>query len=271
MSNGPIRFKDINPVSTETCHLEVCAGDESIMTASGFVVEHRGVRHLVTNWHVLSNRERETRHYLKKDPRFPTSVRLTAATVDDLGNLAAESYEIEIARGFEEVLWRQHPENGWNFDVATLRLPAELAFRGRTLDINRSPIPQVPSIRFRARIANAVMVVGYPFGVAGGAPGVAVWKQGTIASEPSLPFGELPRILIDSQTRDGMSGSPVYLLPSGMSPSPDDEGFFFSIEPGTTQFLGIYSGRLEDDDLGFVWHPDVIETVLDRGVPGTPV
>jgi hypothetical protein len=52
-------------------------------------------------------------------------------------------------------------------------------------------------------------VLGYPRGMSGGGH-FPVWKRATIATEPDIDLDGLPRFYIDTATREGMSGSPVY-------------------------------------------------------------
>lgn len=58
------------------------------------------------------------------------------------------------------------------------------------------------------RLAQDVFVIGFPFGAITGAP-APVWKRGTIALDPTYDIEGLPKIFIDTATREGMSGSVV--------------------------------------------------------------
>lgn len=82
-----------------------------------------------------------------------------------------------------------------------------------------------------------------------------MWVQGTIATEPELDFDGLPRFLIDSRTRQGQSGSPVLAYYSGGA-VPMADGSTAIMGGPMEQFLGVYSGRINDQsDLGYVWKP----------------
>jgi len=51
-------------------------------------------------------------------------------------------------------------------------------------------------------------VLGYPEGMIG--PGRSpIWKRGSMASEPKYNWRDKPGFLIDTATRNGMSGAPV--------------------------------------------------------------
>ena len=42
-----------------------------------------------------------------------------------------------------------------------------------------------------------------------------IWKRGSIASEPEIPIDGKPMFYIDTATRQGMSGAPVFAQTSG--------------------------------------------------------
>lgn len=63
--------------------------------------------------------------------------------------------------------------------------------------------------------AQQLSVVGFPSGRTGGGF-FAIWIQGTVVTEPTVDYEDLPCFLIDARTRGGQSGSPVILRsPSG--------------------------------------------------------
>jgi hypothetical protein len=122
-------------------------------------------------------------------------------------------------------------------------------------------------------VSDDVFALGYPFGITDPLE-YPIWKKGSIATEPSIAFKGLPRMLIDTATRSGMSGSPVIIKRTGIHPiEGNDERF------GTAAgFAGIYSGRYgvekdgsnrEDVQLGIVWRKEVIEEILVGQVQGT--
>ena len=110
-------------------------------------------------------------------------------------------------------------------------------------------------------------VIGYPRGMSGGG-NFPIWKRATIATEPDLDLDDLPKFYIDTATREGMSGSPVYAqevgywLPEGIS-DPSQA----SIGKGH-RFVGVYSGRLGAEDefkaqLGVVWKESALISLVE--------
>jgi hypothetical protein len=164
--------------------------------------------------------------------------------------------------------WFVHPKFGQRVDVAALDVteavqgfqvePANVLEDDAVLDVASS---------------QDVFVVGFPFGRISGAP-APIWKRGTIALDPSFDPEELPKIFIDTATREGMSGSVViarhiivgrgHLKKDGTTSTP-------VLYAKRDVVLGIYSGRhykdLEQAQLGIVWKRRTIEdTVAQRRV-----
>jgi hypothetical protein len=110
--------------------------------------------------------------------------------------------------------------------------------------------------------AEAVSVVGFPFGIQGGGS-LAVWASGFVASEPDIDYGDLPVFLIDCRSRPGQSGSAVIAHRSGGAVTMADGSTGVFGGP-VTRFLGIYSGRVNDQsDLGIVWKASAIREITD--------
>jgi hypothetical protein len=131
----------------------------------------------------------------------------------------------------------------------------------------------------KIEIGNDVFVLGYPLGFTFFIT-TPIWKRGVIASEPHL---EIPqsrnRIVIDSTTRSGMSGSPVILRQKTHYISESGE---IKQHVNASRVLGVYSSRpifsptssavdgLEDvrAELGYVYKAGLIEQIIREGIPG---
>jgi hypothetical protein len=113
-----------------------------------------------------------------------------------------------------------------------------------------------------------VFVIGFPFGLIANAP-APIWKRGSIALDPTFNPEGLPKMLVDTATREGMSGSVVvarhiivgrdYLKKDGTKSEP-------MLYAKLDLVVGIYSGRycadLEKAQLGIVWKRRVIEETV---------
>jgi hypothetical protein len=121
---------------------------------------------------------------------------------------------------------------------------------------------------FELRPGLDVFVIGFPLGLRV-AEHLAIWKRGTIASEPMFDVEGKPIILIDTATRSVMSGAPVIAQITGMW-LPRGQADLGKARFGIGRsFLGIYSGRLGQDEfkaqLGIVWKKQVIDEIVLQG------
>jgi hypothetical protein len=241
----------IDPVSTQSLFIELFFGNTFLSSATGFVVAHNGVHHLITNWHVVTGRDAETEKPLSPTAAIPDTARIVYHMKDKLG---AWVYGIEPLYSNEVARWREHPR-GREIDVIALPLsgipknsmvfPTDLALANADMRIH----PAMP-----------VSIIGFPLGLsAGGA--WPIWKTGHIATDPDVDYDNRPSFLIDATTRGGMSGSPVVARVSGALQTQSGN---YVIKTGiTTKFLGVYSGRIHGDaELGRVWRPLVIDEIL---------
>lgn len=118
-----------------------------------------------------------------------------------------------------------------------------------------------------------VFVLGFPLGWTGGAK-YPIWKRASIASEPLFDLDDLPKMYIDTATRQGMSGSPVFAKCSGnfFLEGSDTSNPLQMMMGEAYRFLGVYSGRIGDGgdnkdefsaQLGIVWKERVIREIIE--------
>jgi hypothetical protein len=200
-----------------------------------------------------------------------------------------EDYKLNLySDDFQTPLWKEHPRLGAQCDVVAL--PFERPDRA----IGHHPANLYSGIKVGVRPGTTVFIVGFPHRIFTGV-GFPIMKSGYIASEPEFGIAldaefdarqqqlsgiELPAIFIDSLTRSGMSGSPVFAYRSGTW------NYESPYEPVTVaqlmkhhgppyleafEFLGVYSGRVPDRQdgaaLGLCWPLSVIEQVCASIVP----
>ena len=96
-------------------------------------------------------------------------------------------------------------------------------------------------------VTQDVFIVGHPFGLNHGYLW-PIWIRGSVASEPSLFFNykedEYPLFLVDSRTRPGTSGSPVFLMRRHFTDLNTDGDAF------RAHVFSVYTGRInEESDL----------------------
>jgi hypothetical protein len=227
--------------------------------ATAFVVAYRGRRYLVTNWHVAAGRDPASGKPASGTSGVPDRLAVLHHVADKPGHWEYRTHMLYGDDG--EPLWLEHPDHGRTVDVVALPLPdvvTEAQLFPYDLDHPGPRIVFGPS--------NAVSIIGFPFSLSGGG-GLGVWVQGTLATEPSIDYWELPLLLVDSRTRKGQSGSPVILYRTDGYMTED--GSMINNGVPATRLIGVYSGRInEQSDLGSVWKLDALVEILERGKRG---
>jgi len=233
-----------------------CAG-QHLGTATGFLVEKGSSRFLITNRHVTSGRDHKD-NIIDPNGRTPDQMTIWHHVAGQLGNWMAVTEDLYTPSGTPR--WLEHPGHHHNVDVVALPLENTSGWDAHSYN----PWNQGPKVD--QGVTLPLFIIGFPFGIAGGGF-LGVWVQGTIASEPSLDWHDLPCFLIDSRTRPGQSGSPVIFYSRGgpVSFAPGS----LSLSPARfEQFVGVYSGRIHDkSDLGIVWKASVVREIVDAAPP----
>lgn len=242
--------------------------------ATAFLWRRHKELFVVTNAHNLAGWDYVRSKALSKQGWLPNKLSVPICTRRPLGGGAFEREMHLVALDLREddgaPRWYVHPEHREAVDVAVLPFlpaqmvtPTSIAQDWATLPINDGPRYS----SFDIDAGDDAFVLGFPKGLDGGA-GFPIWKRASIASEPGLLLDGLPKVLVDTATRQGMSGSPVIAVKRGYFEADGTH------KMGTAaQFLGIYSGRVDDDplgaQLGIVWRASVIDQILDAKIVGT--
>jgi len=241
-----------------------------LSVATGFFYQHHAGTFLITNYHVVNGRHPETGEILHRYGGCPDSLVLGVAT--DAGDHKQTGARIVqwkwltlrlFAGGdSKEPVWAEHPKHGGGFDVVAIRLSGIentriTAANAESLDLERLRV--CPSME--------AFVLGYPRGMSGGGH-FPIWKRATIATEPGFDLDGLPRFYIDTATREGMSGSPVYAQEVGYWLPEDETDERKAVIGKGRRFVGVYSGRLGAEDefkaqLGIVWKESGLIALLE--------
>lgn len=237
----------------------LCNG-QPISLATAFFYRSTHDLFLVSNWHVFSGRNCHTGQPIHDKGAVPDSFSLPLHDKAQLGNSVFYSFKIVDAN--DKPIWRQHAK-GQDIDIAAIgmNMPPDtieyaLPRAGETGDMSLA-------------VGMDTFILGFPKGVSHHAV-LPVWKRASVASEPDAILGR-PDFLVDSATREGMSGGPVLLRTFGGYKRTDGVGVM-----GTgpfTRLVGIYSGRYGganelEAQLGRVWHRSLIEEVVSQNNPG---
>ncbi len=245
-------------------------GEVAISSGTGFVVNSVRGPVLLTNRHNVTGRHQDTDAPLSSTGAIPDNIliahrsrRLGGVVVIDDG----DRYPDTVFRrqelyepGSEKPLWLEHPVLGRNADFVALPLTQLEGVDLLPYDLGET-FP-----RCHVGPASTVSVVGFPFAIPIG-PFTAIWATGFVASEMDFDYGNLPLFLIDCRSRPGQSGSAVIAHQSGgmhLCEMPDGTLQNMVVDGTTSRFLGIYSGRINNEsDLGKVWKVSAIKELVD--------
>ncbi len=240
--------------SIQPLFLEMRFNGNALSSGTGFVVESAKGPLLITNLHNVTGRNPHTGQPLSPTGGIPNQILVLHNKKDRLGEWTPRVEQILDSKG--RPLWREHPTLGKRADIVALPLTSIQDVQLYPVNISEGtpPIPFAPS--------DYVSVVGFPFGLKPGLAGIAIWATGFIASEPFGNYDDLPVFLIDCRGRPGQSGSPVILHRNGGTMANIDGNT--AILGGTqTRFLGVYSGRINDQsDLGMVWKAQAVRELI---------
>ena len=261
--------------SLSVAHLELLGkkSDEWISCgqATGFFYQVADGVRLITNWHVVTGVDPTTIQPLDPGKPLPNAMRIFfkvsfTKEEDSSGWLKTHSVDIPLYYA-DQALWSEH-RTRQNVDVVAIKLDVTKF----TDFANQSINTLEQESRLPAYAGMDCYVLGYPEGMIG--PGrTPIWKRGSIATEPEYSFRNMPGFLIDTATRNGMSGSPVVIRHSGVfNPSGSAHVTPDAVIGTVSKFVGIYSGRLGDDpmgvQLGMVWRADVLEDIVTGNTLG---
>lgn len=258
-----------------------------ISTGTAFFYEFSKETFLITNWHNVSGKHFLSKEKFSPSGRLPTYIEAKFATnVDGTGSFTTVAKRIEIYKDYQPV-WCEHPELNSDCDVVAIRLnkPHDIA------ENMHHPSNLISQIKIPIKPGNTVFVIGFPRSISVFI-GLPIWKSGYIASEPfydvtiggkvskigGLSEGKnLPAFFIDTQTREGMSGSPVFAnyignwnMRNPYEPlNPDTQEFRESNEiaigENRLEFIGCYSGRIgkseEGAALGLCWRQETLDNI----------
>jgi hypothetical protein len=238
--------------SVQSLLIELFVGSQSLATGTGFVCESPKGPVLITNWHNAAGRNPHTKQPLSPTGAVPDTVRIIHNRANRLGEWLVKTEGLLLSG---QPRWVEHPEFGEKVDVVALQL-TELD------DVQLYPYDLLGGPEVAVNPAEAISVVGFPFGLQAGGS-LAVWATGFVASEPDIDFTDLPLFLVDCRTRPGQSGSAVIAYRSGGMVSMKDGSSAVFGGP-VTKFLGVYSGRVNDQsDLGLVWKASAVNELVN--------
>lgn len=273
-SDGDVNSYLSSPWNNAVCYIEMWFRDQNLSCGSGFFWQMQARTYLVTNWHNLAGRNPLTGKPMSKTTAaIPDRIRFMAykriSELDACGNYQVSQVMIELRICNEDLSaprWLQHPTFGQRVDIAVIDVTDEV----RGLEI-RSVNQIETNAVLSPEVSQDVFVIGFPFGQIPGAP-APVWKRGSVAIDPTFNVENLPKMLVDTATRPGMSGSVVvarHIIVGRQVPRKDGGMSEPLLYAEAHLVAGIYSGRLhphlERAQLGVVWKRSAIEEAVKSG------
>lgn len=252
--------------------IQLCKG-EPVGSGTGciFVSSPRGEHFLVTNWHILTGRQTQNPAELMPNvPDSPDEIRFSLFQSDTnyerTLTLRAPLYD----RNSNAARWIEHPRGGCVIDLAALPL-VDIPDEAEVI----SSADLRPTQNMKLEVGMDVFIIGFPYGITGGGGILPVWKKGTIATEPYVLLDDLPKFLVDSSTRLGMSGSPVFSYATGTYRTTDNEVVqSFGPQP-PYNFVGVLSAHIGSGnaakplpELAVIWHAQAVSEMMGNPRPG---
>jgi hypothetical protein len=224
---------------------------EDLAIGTGFFYRIQGHCWLVTAGHNVTGLHAETGEALSPG-RLPTEIRLALGEVEkeeESGvRFGVTTLQLFNAGDTSEPVFRTHPA-GREVDVAAL--PMENGIGSFHLAVNDD---LDCTEDFRVEAGCDAFILGYPEGLSLGGH-IPLWKRATVASDPSSKTVDF---LVDTATRSGMSGSPVFVRETGIiTPNGARAGPAGGLSPDAIfgqafTFAGVYTSRPLPDQAGFL-------------------
>jgi hypothetical protein len=250
--------------------LEAFFNDTHLSTGTGFFYAYKNDSYLITNWHIVSGRNPMNEQPLSKSGGIPNNLHLKIPhgkkVTDSQFVIRWKEITVNLYND-DEPIWLVHPVHHHKVDVAAIELSGN---EETTFITANSPDLKLYNIRIYPSLD--VYIIGYPLGMSGGAS-FPIWKRATIASEPEIDIDNLPKFFVDTATREGMSGSPVYAQETGFWIPEGSNNIKDSVFGKGRRLIGIYSGRIGAEDefkaqLGVIWKISTIEEILEKKIKG---
>jgi hypothetical protein len=253
-----------DPISLTTHQLRLCFKETNavLSNGTGFIYKKGDLYYLVTNWHNVSGRDPVTSECLSETLAIPDMLSTLFRLQTQPGACHREPLDLYLDTAMEHPAWLEHPTHGKAVDVVALPLPPVLWEKYKPFPINEIQFDS----QFKTEVADEAFVIGYPFSDTPYLQ-LPIWKRASVASEPDVNLDQLPKLLIDTATRPGLSGSPVVMQRIGI------HGMQGGVMQGSEligrirNFIGVYSGRIGKDEakaqLGIVWKVAVIDEIID--------
>ncbi|WP_404785258.1 trypsin-like peptidase domain-containing protein [Altericista sp. CCNU0014] len=262
-----MRPKIQSQLSYVPIHLTSRYEEVDLGIGTSFFYNYENKDYLITNWHNVTGRHPWDYSLISKQAAIPDNLIIHFPYHEIFEDRSIIQWIPRVLKLYEDderlnPVWWEHPHHSSAVDIIAIELkePSPTAtITANSNLLNLEKLKLLPGMD--------VFILGFPRGINGGGL-FPIWKRGSIASEPDVNIDDLPKMYIDTATREGMSGSPVYAkesgfwVPEGIELLDLKHTFFGK----GYRFLGIYSGRVGNDpflaQLGIVWKEKAIQDII---------
>lgn len=278
-------------LSSAIVHLTMCFDQETLSTGSGVFYEREGKFFVVTAWHNVTGRHTETLNYLNEQASSEPNNIIVAFKYFAFGGYTSMKIILPLYDE-EKALFYVHPDNWPRVDVVAIPFdpyanhPSFVYIDNKREDFlinlktadNQKPIrtiqdflaPESLSKKWweHASVTDELFIPGYPHNITDYHFN-PVWKRATIATEPQEKWNNERKFLIDSASSSGMSGASVFYYRSDGNVKFGGSSYHLTYPAAI--HAGIYVGRIgvtdkADPQVGTVWHPSVVDEIIDGSV-----
>jgi V8-like Glu-specific endopeptidase len=262
VSNDTV-YRHVEKESFASLYLEIYDHDIKLGSATGFVIKPKNTYYLVTNYHVLSNKDPKTKAFIPgHSQRIPDRVRIRYTVLNPPGD-SVIVWE-NLLDDKNKPLWHSDTINNEMIDVVELPLK-------NSKPILITPVDYITGANKDLCISptEKVVIVGYPFGISDDIKH-PIWQTGFIATEPDISQNGKPIVFVDVSAFPGMSGSPVYYVTNSIICRHKEPEMYTGC--GVRIFVGVFSmvqfyGSPEFPMpfiYGVFWKTSALKNIFDR-------
>jgi len=239
--------------SVQSLYLELYKDTVLLGSATGFVIKSKTQNYLITNWHVVTNKNPVTKVWLYPTLQVSPNRVAIIHNAKQLGNYSPRFENLIDSKG--NINYREFSIGREMIDVVALPL------KDTSGDITFYPVnysKETDSLLIQP--TDRLFVLGFPKGVRS-TPVLPIWKSGLIASEPDIDQENKPIIWLDIASYGGMSGSPVYLITDKLTYK---NGSSSQLIGGTESFfMGVFSHG-QDINVGALWKGNYLKKIFQN-------
>lgn len=239
--------------SVQSLYIETYFDSQFLGNATGFIIKSKSQNYLITNWHVVTNKDPNTQKWINlKTQISPNKIKILQNS-EILGNYSIK--EESLIKDDGTKLFTEFKIGNKIVDVVAIPIKDTIS------NIKLYPVDYSKTTdSLIVMPTDRVFVLGFPKGFKS-APALPIWKSGLIASEPDLDQEGKPIIWIDILSYKGMSGSPVYLITDKLKYK---NGSSSNLIGGTeTFFMGVFSHGQFDISTGALWKGTYLKLLFD--------